>query len=186
MAKYLHTSQRSVPSCHSLLLVLLLTLLGLLAGCGASTSHPSRPTPVPTKVLKGTITEFPIPTANNSPLRITTGPDGNLWFVEGDQIGRITPSGTITQFPFPASHSDFRGEEYGAGITTGPDGALWFTESGSSKIGRITTSGAITEFPLPASQGASGNRNDPWAITAGPDGHLWFTEGHGNKIGRIT
>ena len=42
-----------------------------------------------------------MPTAGSRPFGITTGPDGNLWFTEygGDKIGRITPSGTITEFP---------------------------------------------------------------------------------------
>jgi len=58
--------------------------------------------------------------------------------VEGgsNKIGRITPSGTITEFPLPASHSAFDAQ-YGAGITTGPDGNLWFTENGANKIGRL-------------------------------------------------
>src|SRR5260370_27786382 len=129
MAKYLHTSQRSVPSCHSLLLVLLLTLLGLLAGCGASTSQPAGRTPSPTKQLKGTITEFPIPTANNDPLGITAGPDSNLWFTErgSNKIGRITTSGTIKEFPLATANGD------PWGITAAPDGNLWFTEGSGTE-----------------------------------------------------
>ncbi len=50
----------------------------------------------------GTITSFSLPTAASHPEGITKGPDGNLWFTEynGNQIGRITPGGTITEFPF--------------------------------------------------------------------------------------
>jgi streptogramin lyase len=46
----------------------------------------------------GTITEFPVPTSGSAPEGIAAGPDGNLWFSEqsGNKIGRITPSGTIT------------------------------------------------------------------------------------------
>src|ERR1700687_3194584 len=98
-------SPRHVPARHGLLPVLMLLLVGLLVGCGASTSHPSGPTPshpsgptpTPTRHLKGTITEFPIPTAHSSPTEITAGPDGNLWFTESiGKIGRITTSGAIT------------------------------------------------------------------------------------------
>src|SRR6266481_3664009 len=99
-------SPRHVPARHGLLPVLIFLLVGLLVGCGASTSHPSRPTPTPPKQLKGTITEFPIPTAHSSPTEITAGPNGNLWFTESiGKIGRITPSGTITEYPIPTAKS---------------------------------------------------------------------------------
>src|SRR5579872_5938459 len=57
-----------------------------------------------------TFTEFALPIANSKPLGITAGPDGNIWFTEGDgasttmanDIGRITPTGTITKFPIPS------------------------------------------------------------------------------------
>ena len=63
-------------------------------------------------------------------------------------IGRITPSGAITEFPLPA------GDGSSGDLTVGPDGNLWFTASPCVErhgtIGRITPAGAITEFPLPA------------------------------------
>src|SRR2546430_4085366 len=51
----------------------------------------------------GAFTEFLIPTAKSSSTSITAGPDGNLWFAEREasKIGRITPSGTISEFPLP-------------------------------------------------------------------------------------
>jgi streptogramin lyase len=67
------------------------------------------------------------------PLGITTGPDGALWFAEalGRKIGRITASGTITEFPLPFPTF------FGAmGVAVGSDGALWFTDS-ANKIGRL-------------------------------------------------
>jgi sugar lactone lactonase YvrE len=117
-----------------------------------------------------------VPTANGSPEGITTGPDGNLWFTElnGDKIGRLTPSGTVSEFAVPTSGS---GPD---GITTGPDGNLWFTELNGDKIGRVTPSGTVSEFAVPTA--GSG----PDGITTGPDGNLWFTELNGDKIGRVT
>jgi len=99
-----------------------------------------------------------------------------LWFTEasGNNIGRITTAGAITEYPIPTTGA------YPIGITAGPDGALWFTEESGNNIGRITTAGAITEYPIPPT-GAY-----PIGITAGPDGALWFTELTGNNIGRIT
>jgi streptogramin lyase len=49
----------------------------------------------------GSITEFSLP-FGSAPFGITAGPDGNLWFTESGKIGRITPSGTITEFSLPA------------------------------------------------------------------------------------
>ena len=46
--------------------------------------------------LAQTITEFPTPTVRSQPSGITTGPDGALWFTEGDQVGRLIPDGTST------------------------------------------------------------------------------------------
>jgi streptogramin lyase len=114
------------------------------------------------------VTEFPIPTASSVPTGIAAGPDGNLWFTAGDNIGRITTAGVITEFLAVS----------GPGIAAGPDGNLWFTAG--DNIGRITTAGVITEFPIPTAG------SDPFGITAGADGNLWFTENFGNKIGRIT
>src|SRR6266851_5201233 len=76
----------------------------------------------------GTITEF---SPASLPRGITAGPDGNLWFAESNNIGRITPSGSITTFPVPTQSSSPEG------ITAGPDGNLWFTDAGNN-IGRIT------------------------------------------------
>src|SRR5579885_3133497 len=142
----------------------------------------------------GRVTEFALPTPssnsgggygnapggnNTASGGITTGPDGNLWFPEagGDQIGRITPSGTITQFALPTANSD------PVEITLGPDGNLWFTETDGNQIGRITPEGRVTEFALP------NDGSNPGAITAGPDGNLWFIEAPyrgSDQIGRIT
>ena len=122
-----------------------------------------------------TFTEYPVPTAGSSPLIITSGPDGNLWFTEltGHRIGRATPAGVIMEFPVPTSVSLF-------GITAGPDGNLWFADANANFIGRITPAGVITEFPVPTVN------SGPVNITAGPDGSLWFTEDYAAKIGRIT
>ncbi len=189
--------------CHSARHCLpLLLLIGLLAACStlAPTSSSPRLVPSPTRELKGKVSVFPLPTSMAIPGSITAGPDGNLWFTEtingqaspGGQIvqigkiGRITPTGTVTEFPLPASTT------IPGSITAGPDDNLWFTEMVSGpagpggKIGRITPTGSVTEFPLPTSLATLDS------ITAGPDGNLWFTEFvgvsviPGGKVGRIT
>lgn len=148
--------------------LLMLTAL-VLAGSAWAESHP--------------IAVFPIPNNPNAPRGITTGPDGNLWFVEEDNgIGRITPSGQITEFPLPQP-------SYPSAITTGSDGNLWFTQGRPARISKMTPAGQVTEFQLP--EGTLKNRDRPAGITAGPDGNIWFTqasnrEGTAGSIGRIT
>jgi streptogramin lyase len=126
----------------------------------------------------GTITEYPVLTANAQPVGITTGPDGNLWFGEYgvNQIGRITPSGVVSEFPIGP-----RGTQAVEGITGGPDGNLWFAGYIlNNQILRMSTAGVLAgRFDIPAANAQS------VGITAGVDGNLWFTEQAGNQIGRL-
>ena len=135
----------------------------------------------------GSIVEFTLPIHDSYPTAITAGPDGNMWFIESrcfcedsttpslQVVGRITPSGTITEYEVSSSRdkSFFESHE---GIVAGPDGALWFTESFNNRIGRITTSGSISEYDLPTEQSV------PRSIAVSKDGHLWV----GSTQGAIT
>jgi virginiamycin B lyase len=89
-----------------------------------------------------------------------------VWFTErhANRIGRITPTGQVTEFQLPAPWKQ------PAPILTGPDGNLWFTERAVGRVGRMTPSGEYTEFPLPYDRGFH-NINQ---ITVGSDGNLWF------------
>jgi streptogramin lyase len=134
----------------------------------------------------GEIAEFAVPTANARPTVIAPAPDGNLWFTErrrpgaagaGDlgKIGRITPSGEITEFVVggPGSRP--------LGITAGSDGNVWFSLSVANKVGRIDPqSGAVTLFAVPTPSAF------PFEMAAGPDGNVWFTEPLANKVARVT
>jgi streptogramin lyase len=113
------------------------------------------------------------------PKAITAGPDGNMWFTtEGNRIGRITTSGTVTEFTLPEGQFD----NFPSRITAGPDGNVWFVTNGPATIGRITPSGEITQF----SAGLNAESHLT-AITAGPDGNLWFVDqGTGKAVGSIT
>src|SRR5438552_3158673 len=90
------------------------------------------------------ITEFELPNPGSGLGGILVGPDGNLWFNEynSNQIGRITPSGEITEFALiPGS-----GPHY---MTIGPDANIWFAAADGNRIGRITPDGDVTQFDLP-------------------------------------
>jgi virginiamycin B lyase len=119
-------------------------------------------------VCKSRITEFPVPTTGVTLNYICVGGDGNLWFTEARKIGRITPSGEVTEFLVPSGGAP-------SGIALGPDANVWFTETDSPLVGRITPTGVVTEFPT----GASVHTN---FITAGPDGNLWFTQTLGSDV----
>jgi streptogramin lyase len=176
----------------------------------------------------GTLAWFPLQ-IGVYPVGIVSGPDGNLWFTEYGHgfvlngvlpwptaIGKVTPGGTMTEYP----------GEQAAGIIIGPDRNLWFT---SNPLERATLQGALSHIttnpsinpPVAITLGPDGNVwfaaptddvfNDvvgyvgkitpagaatPYAlpmshaypvdIISGPDGNLWFTEMKANKIGRIT
>jgi streptogramin lyase len=104
---------------------------------------------------------------------IATGSDGNIWFTNsnflteaGTQgIGRITPSGVVTEFPLGPGFNP-------VSITAGPDGNLWFiSDANSTAVGQITPAGVVTVFSQGLNPGSS-----LLNITAGPDGNLWFTD----------
>jgi virginiamycin B lyase len=88
-----------------------------------------------------------------SPLSLTSGPDGNLWFAgEGagpsgnggipGGVGSIDPgSGDITRFATPTPISGIGGTL--DGITAGPDGNLWFTETNVNQIGQVALNAVL-------------------------------------------
>ncbi len=135
--------------------------------------------PIVGKIVQGNCTIFSAGINSQASIqRITTGPDGNLWFTEyySGGIGRITPDGVVTEFT--------TGLTPGGGpfaITAGPDGNVWFSEVNANRVGRVTPDGTITEF------GVGGDSLFYIAgIVTGPDGNLWFTNYYGGAIGRIS
>jgi virginiamycin B lyase len=168
---------------------------GSTLGASPSPSPSASPSASPSSTIAGTFTEYSTP-ANSFLQYITTGPDGALWFTENDgqALGRITTSGTITQVPLPPfSHTDpiaglISEDSHPFGITTGPDGALWYADSSSADLGRVTTSGSVSQFGITTT-----TLTFPYDIVTGSDGALWFTVGgcgsclnNSNFIGRMT
>jgi len=151
-----------------------------LAGCNYAQSYPALPGPggAPT-FPPGTVTEAPIPTAAATPIGITKGADGNVWFAEqnGDKIAKIVPSTmAITEYPVPTAASA------PSDVTEGPNGNpnVWFDEVAGNKIGFVTPAGSFTEFNVPTPNAG------PIGLTSDPTGDLWFGEFFAGKIASIT
>jgi streptogramin lyase len=123
----------------------------------------------------GTITTYA--TASGAePRRITTGPDGNLWFSENaKKIGRITPSGRITEFPTIGS------EHESMAIATGPNGWVWFSEPIARRISEINPSATNEKFTRVNFSSPA----VPGEMALGPDGNMWVILEGANKIAKV-
>jgi streptogramin lyase len=101
------------------------------------------------------------------------GPDKNVWFAEEKHIGKITKSGKVTEYAYPAQL--FTSNANG-GVTSGPDGNVWFSEGGErGRIGKIVPStGKITEYNLTT---YNCNSNYLGAMVSGQDGNLYVACG---------
>jgi hypothetical protein len=127
---------------------------------------------------------------------LTPGPDGNIWFTETyprnssgnfiviatDSIGKMTPAGTISQYPVPTQYAGIGSTNTTVGtyITAGGDGNVWFVEYEAGNVAKITPSGVVTEYPL------AGDAFIPSGLALGGDGNIWVRAATTNKIWRVT
>jgi virginiamycin B lyase len=113
-----------------------------------------------------------------TPLDITAGPDGNMWFtVEGRVIGRISRAGRIALFPLPGQ--GLLNQPFA--MSVGQDGRLWFSEIVASRIGAIAPDGRAQEYTVPGVVA-----DDFPGLTKGGDHNIWFTQTCSSNIGRVT
>jgi hypothetical protein len=139
------------------------------------------------------------------PESIAAGPDGTtMWFTEPgiDEVGSITSTGDVTQYPLPSNVIGALGN-----IILGPDGSLWVGVApvnqvdpgvvfdGSLRTGvaaaalqeqpallRITPAGIVTSFFLPTGSNPGSNAN-PDILAVGPDLRLWMPDVPGTDGG---
>jgi streptogramin lyase len=125
----------------------------------------------------GMLKQYRVPTAGSSPMHITQATDGNFWFTEsfvndqntlGHKIGRITPTGQVTEFEvctfcFPSD------------IVQGSDGFLYFTSNDG--LGRISTDGTSVSF-INAPFSVGGNALDAH------DDDIWITDFNRSSLWR--
>ncbi|HKQ77862.1 MAG TPA: hypothetical protein VJ810_29460 [Blastocatellia bacterium] len=132
----------------------------------------------------GPITEYPIPTASvGRPTEVTTGPDGNLWFLESTapndefafgQIHRMSIQEPISFTTISAIDSKL------TGITSGQFGEILFAELSRSKIGRIFPGSGETHPRLEEIDLSCQPRG-----VASLDNAIWYTSYTMGQIGRI-
>jgi virginiamycin B lyase len=98
------------------------------------------------------VTQYELPDSSSFPIYIVEGGDHHMWVTElfGNNIAKVSQSGTIEEFPIPTPNSR------PIGIVSSPDcKSLWFSEEAGHKLARITFKGEITEFPVPMTQANS-------------------------------
>ena len=159
-----------------------------VAGCKYSTLGSPLPGPGGPPTFKpGVVSEEKIPTAAATPLGVTTGPDGNLWFTEfaGNKVAKVIPgtfpaAGSIVECgPLPTAQSG------PIDITSDPStpNKVWFDEFANNKIASVDTGTcAYSEFSVPTSNA------EPAGLTSDQSGVLWFAESAAGigKIGKMT
>jgi virginiamycin B lyase len=133
-------------------------LLGVTASAGAAT-----------------VQVFNVPSADSGLQHIVAGPDGALWFTErkAGQVGRITTSGQISEYPIPNNASGL--------ADTGPDqivssgGAIWFL----TDIGESVYAIAPAASPSPTLV-YQDQLNNAAALGPSDNGGVWLMEAHGD------
>lgn len=115
---------------------------------------------------------------DNSVWGITSGADGNLWFVEGGAVvASLSPNGSLREFSTAAAGIP-DGELVSGSIVSTPDGKLWVPTIGCGICGPatpnyllgVTTAGAFVSNIL------LDFRTFPGSLTFGPNGAFWIGE----------
>ncbi len=136
------------------------------------------------------------PGASDFPTAIAEGPDGNIWVAEynsqpsvgqQNEIARVTPESTVTQFVVPNAPG-YAGGPVIAALASGPGGELWFGST-AGYLGHMTTSGTVGYLPLSAIA-PYGIASEVDSFVAGPAGDLWFlasiaTSGGTDAVGHL-
>lgn len=135
------------------------------------------------------VTVFPVPTSAAGLGRITTAPDGSMWFLEQDanKVGRITASGQITEYALPAVDSSVDGPA--KGLDVGADGTVWVTTDYGDSVTRLAPSGQLlSSRPFPPDDPCVGGVC-PYAgaIRVANDGVAWIAMNYDRSfVARVT
>jgi len=121
----------------------------------------------------GTFVTYPITDKTSvAPGQIVLGPDGNMWFTDGTQIGKSTLQGKVTYY-------DTNPAMAATCIIAGPDQNLWFCGNSSvAQIGVMTPAGQMVAEYAPGAQ--------TFFLTVGSDGNVWGSNSPTGGLVRIT
>ena len=130
------------------------------------------------------VTVFPVPTSNAGLGRITTAPDGSMWFLEEDanKVGRITTAGQVQEFALPPTDSSVEGPAQGMDV--GPDGSVWVTTEHGENLTRLSATGALlNNWTFPNYDGCVGD-SCPYGgqVRVDPTGTAWVTMNYGSSF----
>lgn len=115
------------------------------------------------------VDQYRIPGESNEPGGILQGPDGKMWFVGFEVIGRFETDGRITGW------QTGQGSSLGlpSSFTLGPGGSVWYTESGTPSVRRVDAGKhptLIADLPQKIGYTFPAAR-----IATGPDEAVWFS-----------
>lgn len=122
----------------------------------------------------GTISTYDVPSGVSGIGKITTGPDGSLWFTASSNNGalvRLIVNPDFTAYPISSSYRK-------PGSTTVAGGDLWYIQSSPTYpynnyyIGRMTTLGITSNYLVGYPAGSS--NFIVRSLTTGQDGNVWF------------
>jgi virginiamycin B lyase len=90
--------------------------------------------------LGGKITQYDTPNTNAGPGSPILAGDGNVWFTEAyaAQLGRIKPSGRISEFPLSQGSAQFPTAPYGLTTNGGKRLQIWFADFENGRIGQFS------------------------------------------------
>jgi virginiamycin B lyase len=127
------------------------------------------------------VSVFPVPTSNANLSRITTAPDGSMWFLErgANKVGRITTAGAIQEFALPPTDSSV--DDPAVGMDVGPDGSVWVTTDHGSHLTRLSSTGQqLNNWVFPNWDGCVGD-SCPYGgeVRVDTAGSAWVTMNYG-------
>jgi virginiamycin B lyase len=135
---------------------------------------------LPSSAQVASITQYSL-TPPSAAGNICSGPDGNVWFMFNgtSAVGKITPTGLVTAFPFPLTGLTLTPSL--AGCAFGPDGKLYFSDQNNKKVVAFdptTQQFVIRNVPTPNSSIAG--------LAFGADGNAYMMVSGSNAIQRMT
>ncbi len=121
------------------------------------------PAPARRAAKAGSFQVFPVPTSSAGLRRITTAPNGDMWFIETEKnkLGRITTSGAIDEFNLPYVTAGYTAND----LDVDASGAVWVAYDYGTKVLRYhpLDAGPATAWAVPTSL----------SIRSGPDA-VWL------------